>query len=271
MKIAAVHRRAILAHLCVEHHPHGGWLRTHRKCHADVADDRADDIALPSTLRIQIAPAASESDGRSVDGFLPQRAKALALKGRAFEADLAADEELFEPVVHGARQHHASEDVAPLVGRQRSRNAFARKKTVAGLEQLFSCFVQSLGRLDARRSVRQAGAVQPSQLDCERGTEAAGELLDRGRILARLTESPSLDRALHHRKGKRKTLDNEGHQASRDSGRHRDQGWPWHPVLMVAKFGDVRRMPVTMRVRMLNARHESEPGRQTRRTGDDPC
>ena len=52
VEILAAHRWTVLGHLRVEHHANGGRLRAHGQCDAQVADDRADDVALPSALAI---------------------------------------------------------------------------------------------------------------------------------------------------------------------------------------------------------------------------
>ena len=82
-----------------------------------------------------IARAPAQPDGRRVDCLLPERPESLALKRRAAVVHLAAREELLEPVVHGAGEHHAAQDLAPLVGGQRGRNRLACEEAVAGIEK----------------------------------------------------------------------------------------------------------------------------------------
>ena len=47
VQVPAVHRRTGLAHLRVQHHPHRLGVGAHRERRAEIADDRADDVASP--------------------------------------------------------------------------------------------------------------------------------------------------------------------------------------------------------------------------------
>ena len=106
----------------------GAGLRTHRERDAQVADDRTDDVAAPAALSIPPRLAAPQPDRGGVDRFLSERAESLALKRHALELHVAAGEELLEPIVHGTRQHHAAQDLAPFFGVSDAAMAARAKK-----------------------------------------------------------------------------------------------------------------------------------------------
>src|SRR5206468_6925138 len=100
--------------------------------------------------------AATEPDPGRVNRLLAERAESLSLEWRAAVADLAPREEGLQPVVRGARQEHAAEDLDPLLPRQARGNRFPREKAVARLEELAPCLLQARRDGDARRRLGQA-------------------------------------------------------------------------------------------------------------------
>ena len=52
VQVLAVHRRAGLAHLRAEHHAHGLLVVAHRQRHAEVADHRRHDVAVPGAVGV---------------------------------------------------------------------------------------------------------------------------------------------------------------------------------------------------------------------------
>ena len=120
---------------------------------------------------------ALETDGRGVDGLLAERAEALALEGLVAPPDLSAHEELLETVVHGAREHHAAEDLEALVLGQRGGNRLAPQEPVAGIGELCPGLLHALdGGRTGRGVVGALGRLErlvepPRQLAPERRAE----------------------------------------------------------------------------------------------------
>ena len=79
--------------------------------------------------------AAPQPDAGGVDRLLPERPEALALERRVAVAHLAAGEERLQAVVGGARQHHAAQDLAALVGGERGPDRGAAQEAVAGVDE----------------------------------------------------------------------------------------------------------------------------------------
>ena len=187
VQVLAFERRAGLAHLRVEHHPHGARLRAHRQRDAEVADQRADDVAGPSAVGAAERRAAPQADAGGVDRFLAERAESLALERGGAVLDLAAGEERLQPVVGGARQHHAAQDLDALVAGQRGLNGGAAQKAVARLQQLGVRVRHPRGGGGPRRRVGQP-VRQPARA-CSRARQLApqrrAQRLDR-RLVARL-------------------------------------------------------------------------------------
>jgi tRNA1Val (adenine37-N6)-methyltransferase len=172
-----MHRRSVFAHLRVEHHPDRFRFRAHRQRHSNVADDRPHDVATPS---IGVAPLRSppQTNRRCVDGFLAERSKAFALERRPAITDLAACEELLEPVVDGARQNHPSQDFATLVGRQGGGDRFTREESIARIDEGGARLIEPPRCRDARRGVRQFRDLQLSQRLMEAFAKHGPEGLD---------------------------------------------------------------------------------------------
>ena len=114
-----------------------------------------DDVALPSTARVAPRSAPLQADRRRVDRLLSERPEAFALERNVAVLDLAAEEELLQAIVHGARQDHPAQDLPPLIACQRRGDRLADQKAVACLDELVARRLQSRGRRDAGRRVRQ--------------------------------------------------------------------------------------------------------------------
>jgi len=123
-----------------------------------VADHRRDDIAAPAVIRREIV-AAAEADRGSVNRLLAEGAEAFALKGGRSVANLAAGEELLEPVVGSAGEDHAAQDFAFLVGRERCRDCLAPQKTIACVDHFADCQMKPVADADTWRRLGN-GALQ---------------------------------------------------------------------------------------------------------------
>ena len=122
----------------------------------------------PSAVRVLLAT--PQPDPRGVDRLLSQRAESLALKGRFTEPHLPAHEERLQAVVGGAREEHAAQDLAPLVGRQRRLDRRPPQEAVTGVADLLDCLRKALAGDDARGRVAEAGGRS-----CERRCSSAAE------------------------------------------------------------------------------------------------
>ena len=111
---------------------------------------------LPAALGVTPRRAAPQPDAGGVDRFLSERPKSLSLKRNVVELDLAAEEELLETIVHGARQHHAAQDLAAFVRGQRRRDGFAVEEAVACVNELVARGLQPRCRRHSGRRVGQA-------------------------------------------------------------------------------------------------------------------
>src|SRR5262249_49081859 len=108
-------------------------LRAHGDRDAQVADQWRDNVSGPVAVLAAVAGAPAEPNRGGVNGFLPEGAKALALKRHLAVPHLTAVEERLEPVVGRPRQDHAAQPLPALVLCQRSTKGFAAQKTVAGV------------------------------------------------------------------------------------------------------------------------------------------
>ena len=168
VQILAVHRRAGLGGLRAQHHPHGIRVTSHRQGDAKVADHRTNDISTPVSCFVAPRGAAAQTDRSRVDRLLPERPETFALKGNALIADLAAGKELLQAVVYRARQHHATEDLAAFVRRQRGGDGFAGEKAGARVDQFVCRLLQALTCGHTRRRVRNVADVDPLEFLAER-------------------------------------------------------------------------------------------------------
>jgi hypothetical protein len=105
--------------LRVQHHPDRRGVRSHCERGAEVADERCDDVAIPRAVRASIQIAAPQPNNRGVNRLLPERAKALSLKGCRLVADLAGRKERLEPIVERARENHPAQYLAALLDGER--------------------------------------------------------------------------------------------------------------------------------------------------------
>ena len=165
--------------------------------------------------------AAFEADGRGVDGFLSKRAEALALKCLVAPPNLTAHEELLEAVVHGARQHHAAQDLETLVLGQRRRNRRAAEEPVAGVGELCPRLLHALdGRSAGRGVIGALGRLQrlveaARQLAAERRAEPVER-----RVVARfeLRAADCVEDVEHERHREGMALGDEGAQPAGEAG-----------------------------------------------------
>ena len=107
------------------------------------------------------AGAAPQPDRRRVDRFLPERSEALALERRVAVADFAAGEERLQPVVDGAREDHAAQDLAPLVVASGTRRSPRGEKPVAGGDQLVDALRPPRLHAHGRRRLDRLVAGRP--------------------------------------------------------------------------------------------------------------
>ena len=81
VQVTTVHRRAGLGHLSVEDHSYRLRPWAHCERHAEIADERAHDVALPSAVGIAPVWAALQPNRSRVDRLLAERSEALSLEG----------------------------------------------------------------------------------------------------------------------------------------------------------------------------------------------
>ena len=213
MQVLSVHRRALLGHLGIQHHANRLGVRTHREGDAQVADDRTNDVAAPAALSIPPRLAAPQPNRGGVDRFLSERAKSLALKGHAFELHVASDEQLLETIVHGTRQHHAAQDLAPLFRRERRGDGCPCEKAVHVFEQLLTGCLQTRLRGDAGRRLWDIRRSKPRHRLPERATELLRELFDGRRISIRGRWHDVFEYSLDDRERERVPLEDERAEA----------------------------------------------------------
>src|SRR5690606_18129495 len=107
--------------------------------------------ARPRAVGPAILRTAAQADAAGVDGLLAERAEAFPLEGLVAPAHLAAHEELLQAVVDRAREHHAAQDLAPFLARERRADGLARQEAVARLHHLRPRLFQPTDRSRARR------------------------------------------------------------------------------------------------------------------------
>ena len=152
-----------------------------------------------------VSPRRSRIPAR-VDRLLPERAESLALERRVAVAHLPAGEERLQPVVGRAREHHAAQDLAALVRRQRGADRRAMEEPVAGVHELFDRELEALRRLDAGRRLQALGRRQVLQACPEGGFEGRAERVER-RLVGLDRRLARVERGAHgrHGEGKRST------------------------------------------------------------------
>jgi hypothetical protein len=197
VQVLAAHWRPLLSHLGVQHHAHGRRIRTHCQGDAEIADDRPHYVSLPSALGIAIPRSPAQADPRGVDRLLPERAESFSLERGASVPDLAAREELLQPIVNRTGEDHAAEDLAPLLDGKRRRDLLAREKAVAGVRQLRARRLDPRGRTDARCRFGQPSDREPDDASLQLAAE-------RGAL-----RPCRFERLLNNRNGERKALERE--------------------------------------------------------------
>jgi hypothetical protein len=113
---------------------------------------------------------------------------------------------LLQPVVDGAREDHAAQDLAPLVRRERGGNRLTPQEPVDRLQQLLARRRHARPRGHARRGV---GKVDCVDLDAARDIGAQFRRIDPDRV----------DRLLHHRCPERVPFHDECGKPAGDAGR----------------------------------------------------
>ena len=160
VKIAPVHGRASLPHLRAQHHSHRRRLGPHRDRRAQIADDRPDHVTGPRAVFPPLGTA-TKPNGRRVDRFLTERSESLALKRRRSVAHFRTGEKGLEAIVDGAREHHATQDLAPFVRRQARGDRFTTEKPVAGRKHGVHALAKALPDGDAGRRFDTVGCLRP--------------------------------------------------------------------------------------------------------------
>jgi hypothetical protein len=221
VQVLAVHGRTVLAHLRGEDVANRLGVVPHRQGHADVANHGRNDIALPGAVLATVLRAALQADAGGVDGLLAQGAEALALEGHVAPAHLPAHEELLEPIVHGAGERHAAQDLDALGLGERGRDRFTPQEAVEGIGELGARLLHALHRCRPRRGVVGAlGRLQrvvepPRQLAPERHAKPVD-----GGVVPRLRLVPTdrVEDIEGEMDGQRVTLGDEGGEAAGESG-----------------------------------------------------
>ena len=232
MQVAAVHRRAGLAHLRGQHPADGlgrALPRPHGERHAEIANHRCDDVAAPRPAgATKIRPASKPYRG-GVNRLLAGRPEALALEGGVAVAHLPAREERLEAVVGRARQQHAAQDLPPLAGGERRGQRLAPQETVAGLDQLVERLGEPFPRRHARRRLVQSGGRSRIEV-LERGAQTWPQAIDR-RLVARGTGATgALERLPRLGQGKREPLGDERPEPTGQAGRRKGVASSLHAV-----------------------------------------
>ena len=183
VQVFARHRRSGLPHLRREDLPHGVLVVPHGERNADVADDRRHDVAAPAAILPSPGRPAPQPDAAGVHRFLPERAEPLALERPLAPPDLAAHEELLQSRVDGSRDHHAAQDLAALIGRERGADGLAGEKPVARLDDLGARLLQPFDRRYAgRRLVDPVRCVQcVVETRCQLAAKRRAQGLEGGR------------------------------------------------------------------------------------------
>ena len=90
----------------------------HPENDAEIPDHGRDDVTLPAAVGGEQRRIATEPDGCRVDRFLAEGAESFSLERSVPVTDLAAGEELLEPVVGGPGEQHSAQNFAALVSGQ---------------------------------------------------------------------------------------------------------------------------------------------------------
>ena len=194
----------------------GVVVAAHRERDAEVADHGRHHVAGPPAVGAAVGGAALQADAGRVDRFLAERAEALALKGLHAPAHLAAHEELLQPVVDGAGEAHAAQDLLALVARERRGERLALQPAVTGLGDLRPrLFEAADGRHTRRRLVEGLAAryvaVEPAG---EFAAEHRPQRLEPGLVTRlQLGAAAGLEHLEHETNERRLLLGDEGAQS----------------------------------------------------------
>ena len=173
----------------------------------------------PSAVRVLLAT--PQPDPRGVDRLLSQRAESLALKGRFTEPHLTAHEERLQPVVGGAREEHAAQDLAPLVGRQGRVDRRPPQETVTGVADLLDGLRKAPAGDDARGRVAEAGGKELREAPFERRREGTAKIVDGLGVEPPIGgRRDGFERRDGRGGGKRKAFERELAEASKRGGHH---------------------------------------------------
>ena len=179
----------------------------------------------PSAVRVLLAT--PQPDPRGVDRLLSQRAESLALKGRFAEPHLPAHEERLQAVVGGAREEHAAQDLAALVGRQGGLDRRPPQEAVTGVADLLDCLGKALAGDDARGRVAEAGGKELREALFERRREGTAKIVDGLGVEQRTADRgprtrgrDGFERRDGRGGGKRKAFERELAEASKRGGHH---------------------------------------------------
>ena len=197
----------------VEDAADGLLFRPHRERRAQIADQRRDDVASPGAVFGAKTRTAAQPNHGGVDGFLTQRAKALPLKRGVLVADLACREEGLQTVVGRARQHHAAQDLEPLLFGERGRDRLAAQKAVAGVEQLRARLMEAFLDRDAGRRFRKSLRRRTGQLATQGLRERFSQRLDRVGVSAGIAAADAVQGGERRPQSERLTLGDERGQA----------------------------------------------------------
>src|SRR5262245_22909768 len=115
MNVASIHRRPRLADLSVEDHPNRPRIVVHREHERVVADERTDDVSVPTASVVAISRPAPKANPRGIDSFLPERAESFALYAGAAVLHVPLQIEQLQAIVERAHEHHAAHDLELLV------------------------------------------------------------------------------------------------------------------------------------------------------------
>ena len=127
---------------------------------------------------------------RGVDRLLAERAESLALKRRVAEPHFPAREERLQAIVGGAREEHAAQDLAALVGGQRRLDRRPPQEAVAGVTNLLDCLREALAGDDARGRVAETGRQEMREALFERRGEGTAQVVDGLRVEPRDRAGP---------------------------------------------------------------------------------
>src|SRR5690606_1989030 len=161
--------------------------------------------------------AAPQPYRRGVDRLLSKRPESLALERRIAVTNLPAAEEHLQPVVGGAREDHAAQDLAPLGCGERRANRRAAQKAVAGRDEFLDGSRESLLAGYPRRGLLHIVWNLPAKPRPEFGSQPLADGLDRGLVGGRGSFGRG-ERLASHGHRERETLGHERREPFRETG-----------------------------------------------------